>query len=269
MIKNECTIIMYHYVRNMHETDFPEIKGRLVDDFRRQLDFISKSYTIISLKDYNNHLNGIGNIPAKACILTFDDGFKDHYTTVFPELKKRGFPATFYVCTQPLIEKKVLPVHKLHFLLAKLGSEKLIQAYNQCLKENFPDDFEEFYVNGSKKKDEKYVWDNNLIANLKVNAARMNYGMKLKIFDSLFSEYIGDEKDFSEQLYLSKKEIKEMIRDGFEFGGHSNTHPRLSSISKEEMIKEIKESKEFFESEFGVSLVSFSYPYGDHNNAVK
>lgn len=253
----------------MHETDFPQIKGRLIDDFRKQLDFISKNYTIISLKQYLEYLKGKGTISAKTCILTFDDGFKDHYTYVFPELKKRNLPATFYVCTQPLIEKTVLPVHKVHFLLAKLGSEKLVQAYNELLKEKFPDEVEEFYVGNTKKKDEKYAWDNNLIANLKVNAARMNYDMKLEIFGPLFSEHIGDEKTFSEQLYLNQKEIKEMVKCGFEFGGHTATHPRLSSISKEEMVKEIKQSKDFFESKFGVHLSSFSYPYGDYNQAVK
>lgn len=265
MNKNKCTIVMYHYVRNMHETDFPDLKGRLIDDFKKQLDFISKNYNFISLKGYIDYINGKSNIPERTCILTFDDGFKDHYTHCFPELKKRKIPAIFYICTQPLREKKVLPVHKLHFLLAKLGPEKLIKEYNLRLKESFPNGFEEFSVSNTIKKDEKYIWDNNLIANLKVNAARMDYEMKLKIFDPLFLEYVGEEERFSEQLYMNKEEITEMIEQGFEFGGHSETHPRLSPLKPEE----IKESKEWFELEFGIKLTSFSYPYGDHNEIVK
>lgn len=36
----------------------------------------------------------------KVCAIsyTFDDGLAEHYTVVFPELEKRGFKGTFWIC---------------------------------------------------------------------------------------------------------------------------------------------------------------------------
>ena len=36
----------------------------------------------------------------RACAIsyTFDDGLAEHYTVVFPELEKRGFKGTFWIC---------------------------------------------------------------------------------------------------------------------------------------------------------------------------
>lgn len=39
--------------------------------------------------------------PEEGCLsLTFDDGLKSHYTTVYPMLKERGFGATFFVMAE-------------------------------------------------------------------------------------------------------------------------------------------------------------------------
>ena len=40
----ECTAIMYHYVRNMHETEFPAIKGLLLEKFRGQLGYVERHF---------------------------------------------------------------------------------------------------------------------------------------------------------------------------------------------------------------------------------
>ena len=44
----------------------------------------------------------------KTCAVcyTFDDGLKEHYTLVFPEMEKVGFKGTFYVCGKIIEEKE-------------------------------------------------------------------------------------------------------------------------------------------------------------------
>lgn len=49
---------------------------------------------IISLKDYENK-NYDDNDFKKLCILTFDDGLKDHYVNVLPILNKYNITGIF------------------------------------------------------------------------------------------------------------------------------------------------------------------------------
>ena len=80
---------MYHDIRDFCDTDFKvrmEMKSFLtINQFKKQLDYLIKNYTIISTQD----LVDINKIKNEDCaILTFDDGFLNHYKYVLPLLKQ-------------------------------------------------------------------------------------------------------------------------------------------------------------------------------------
>lgn len=124
---NTVTIIMYHYVRDLENSRFPNIKGLDVEDFKQQMDFFQENYNIIKMEDLIKEINEKEmNLPEKAALLTFDDGYIDHYTNVFPILKNRGLQGIFFVSAKPLLEHKVLDVNKIHYLLATVDSKVLV-----------------------------------------------------------------------------------------------------------------------------------------------
>ena len=43
-------IVMYHYVRDLAKTRYPGIKGRRLSEFRAQLDYIEKHFTVVSVE---------------------------------------------------------------------------------------------------------------------------------------------------------------------------------------------------------------------------
>ena len=84
------TIITYHYVRKIQNSKYPKIKGLEIDSFKGQLEYLEKNYKIIDPSDLIN--NEVKDLKDNLCLLTFDDGFKDHYQYVFPHLiKKKNF----------------------------------------------------------------------------------------------------------------------------------------------------------------------------------
>lgn len=95
-------ILMYHYVSPLPDgADRYRVDLTVSpDQFRAHLDYLfHEGYTPISMYELDNALMTGAALPAEPVILTFDDGYIDHYTEVFPALKSRNFRATFFVIT--------------------------------------------------------------------------------------------------------------------------------------------------------------------------
>jgi len=89
---------MYHYVRP-DEPNLPHLRHLHVDDFVKQLDYFGNEYGFISKEAFRECISSAE--PAKGVILTFDDGFKDHYRYVLPEMLKRNLWGIFYIPMSP------------------------------------------------------------------------------------------------------------------------------------------------------------------------
>ena len=112
------TIVMYHYVRPRDRGRYPGLKVRSVDEFEGQLDYIVRHYRVCAMSEVVAAVRGRDALPANACLLTFDDGFIDHYATVFPRLVERGLPASFYPPVAAIESRRVLDTHKIQIILA-------------------------------------------------------------------------------------------------------------------------------------------------------
>ena len=95
-------ILMYHYVRTVSQSD--RVGWTLSvspSDFRKQVTWLSEhGYTTITMRDADLILAGQKKAPERGVALTFDDGYRDFYTTAAPILRSAGFTATNYVPTQ-------------------------------------------------------------------------------------------------------------------------------------------------------------------------
>ena len=56
MNNQNVTVIMYHYVRDLINSRYPDIKGLDIRSFKNQIEFIKKNYNIIKMEDYYNIL---------------------------------------------------------------------------------------------------------------------------------------------------------------------------------------------------------------------
>lgn len=67
---------------------------------------------------------------------------------------------------------------------------------------------------------------------------------------------------------LTDQMVREMIQAGFEIGSHTFSHPDLSHLSGEKLVREVAGSKRALEEKFGVSVRFFAYPGGRFNHQV-
>lgn len=102
-------ILMYHYV-SVPPPDADKYRLDLSvtpTNFRAQVEYLlAEGYHPITVADLSDYLRRGKSLPANPVILTFDDGYLDNYENAFPILKEFKIPATFFVITDFIDNKK-------------------------------------------------------------------------------------------------------------------------------------------------------------------
>lgn len=96
-------ILMYHYISvppedaDIYRTDLSVAP----DVFREQMAYLhDNGYTTIDFYTLSRRIAQQGELPDKPVILTFDDGYLEHYENAFPILQEYGLVATFFIITE-------------------------------------------------------------------------------------------------------------------------------------------------------------------------
>ncbi len=95
-------ILLYHYVEHVRDRgDTIRISLNILPEvFDAQVKtLLDAGYTFITPSDLALVFDGKSILPQKPVILSFDDGYRDFYTDVFPILKKYNVRAIEYVVT--------------------------------------------------------------------------------------------------------------------------------------------------------------------------
>lgn len=257
MTEQSCLVVMYHYVRDTAATGFPAIRALAPDLFVRQLDWLQEQYTVIGIHELQAALDGRGTLPPQAALLTFDDGFIDHYATVFPVLRGRGVSGVFFLAGQTCgPSPRVLGVHKTHFLLAQLGAEALARAVSREAPA------------GAVRGTSRAVFGNDGWDAADERALRqlLNYELPIteadRILEELFAHHLGDGTAFARRLYLDEAMIREMAAAGHVFGYHTRTHRMLSRLSPDEQERELADGVDWIRALTGQESIPFCYPWG-------
>ncbi|AOR22500.2 polysaccharide deacetylase [Clostridium taeniosporum] len=89
-------VLYYHSVKNSEGSEIIISPQKL----RNQLRYIKDSgYSTLTLNELEDHLLNNIPIPEKSIVITFDDGYMDNYTNVFPILKDLEIKATIFCIT--------------------------------------------------------------------------------------------------------------------------------------------------------------------------
>jgi peptidoglycan/xylan/chitin deacetylase (PgdA/CDA1 family) len=80
-------------------------------------------------------------------------------------------------------------------------------------------------------------------------------------------ELAGDDP---EQLAtMNWDELREHAARGIAIGSHAVSHPHLTTLSEDELRRELNESKEEIEDRLGRPCQDLAYPYGEHDGRVR
>lgn len=228
------------------------------DTFEKHLRFLKKHFQLLPsstlcLSDSDNAVTLSGR---PACVLTFDDGWVDFYTNVFPHLVKHQIPATVFLATGFIGTVRRFWPERLGLICASAVQRGKFLALKNYAK---------------------------LMFSLPDSAFATAIGFQEELIRCLKSYRLKDIENHLDQLeskfaedglgairnFLSWEEVAEMHRSGLvTFGSHTENHLLLTTLSSEEINSELVISKQaLFNRHVNVgSSLSFCYPNGNYNS---
>jgi peptidoglycan/xylan/chitin deacetylase (PgdA/CDA1 family) len=210
--------------------------------FARLLEFLQQNFRVIALDEF---LNGDFE-PSRgrpACLITFDDGWRDNYTMAFPLLQQHRLPATIFLATGFIGTRRTF------------WPEQLVRAWQDpALRERIRQRAANAGCTAHKALEA-------LIESLK----HMPAARREEILQPL-AETAGEANG---DAMLSWEEAAEMARAGVRFGSHTVTHPLLTYEDEATVMRELSISRQQIEAKLQQPVRAFAYPNGDWNPQVR
>ena len=241
-------ILAYHNVSNT----FPSYLDINTDPhiFEKQVIALKKKYRIIQLKKAYELIET--KTYSENCVaLTFDDSYKEYFTTLFPILKKHSVPATIFISTYPIDKKVPLNVELIIFAIHNT-SKKSLDLNNH--------DIGIFILDTFFRKETAVREINNYVIGLSLREQSL-------LIEEIFNKLEIDLEEIKEKnLVLNWDDIRMMHRSGVEFGAHTHTHPDLSITSNNAALTEMVLSKNRIKENIRTDPSYFAYPFGNSSN---
>jgi biofilm PGA synthesis lipoprotein PgaB len=78
---------------------------------------LDRGYTLITLDQFHDFIDGTSGVPDKSVLITFDDGYEDNYTLAYPVAKKYSVPAVIFPVTKWFSDYPRPEPHRPHMTL--------------------------------------------------------------------------------------------------------------------------------------------------------
>lgn len=264
-------IAMYHYTRDLKHSRYPRIKGLDVNLFREQIRFLKENFNVIRMEQVIEAVNGEGELPDKAALLTFDDGYTDNYTYALPILEEYGVQGSFFIPGKTFSTHQLLDVNKIHYILAAADVKKLVADVKKKLdfyrgKEfDYPvtEDLWNQYAIGNRFDGENTIFVKRILQ------TALPEKLRNQIVNDLFEKYVGvSEEQLAHELYMTEEQIRMLKRQGMFIGIHGYDHYWLGNLSPEQMQTDVSKALEVMDEFIDRKQWVMNFPYGNYNNDV-
>jgi peptidoglycan/xylan/chitin deacetylase (PgdA/CDA1 family) len=239
---NRITILNYHRVTKK-PARFDEYSINSAE-FDWQMRLLSKVFNVISIEQAASFLEG-GEIPRRAVVMTFDDGYLDNLTQALPILKKYNVPATIYVAGDAIKTGRIWNEEVCHVVMQSNANELDCSELGLGL---LP----------VKTEQEKKQTIEQLIVLLKNQRTEKRNAYLTLLYN------ISNTNEVARYM-LSENDLRILAKEPIiTIGCHTMNHPMLSYISTDAAKADITESLNYLKQLLGVSIEHFAYPYGKY-----
>jgi len=266
-------ILLYHRVTEL-PTD-PQLLCVTPSHFAEQLSALRKYYNPISLQKLTRDLKS-DNVPPKAVIVTFDDGYADNFLEAKPLLDQFDIPATVFITSKSNDSECEFWWDELekHILLPKIQPDKLQLTIHgkkyQWLKDDSFSNEEAFSKSGQSwniLSNENPTFRQFLYRSLCETLRPIDNKTRINVLNDLVLWSDSDTRVRESHRALTEEEILKLSQSSLiELGAHTVNHPVLSAMTDKCQREEILHGKIYLEKIIDRSIYNFSYPYGTRSD---
>lgn len=185
------------------------------------------------------------DLPARALVITFDDGYADNHDVALPILQRHGLVATFYVATGFLDG-------------GRMWNDTVIEAVRACRQASLDvaglglEGLSSLPVNDDPARREAI---RSLLDRLKYRPVDERLALVQRVVDAADAPLPGG-------MMMRTDQVKSLQQAGMTVGAHTVTHPILLKLSADQARQEIDQSRQQLAAILGEPVRHFAYPNG-------
>jgi peptidoglycan/xylan/chitin deacetylase (PgdA/CDA1 family) len=229
--------------------------------FDLHLTLLKNNFDIVSLKEVNSLRKEKSKYRNRmSCVITFDDGWLDFFTTASPILLRHGVPATVFLPTDFIGSEKWFWTDRLTFLFSGKDKESSLMGKTEGIRNPVARQVVSLKGNSIQKLDK---------------AIRLLKAYRLENIEEIITELStawGSDPNPPGRAFMSWEEVTEVAQSGLiEFGSHTASHPILTTLNNNEIQEELKRSRyQLLEHKVvDPKFIPFCYPNGDFDARIK
>lgn len=244
-------VLTYHRVADPAAT--PHLNPALVSAtpaaFEASMKTLARHYRVVSIEEVLECVRRARPLPARAVLLTFDDGYRDFAEIAWPILRWLRLPVTLFVPTaypgDPTLE---------------FWWDRLYRAFAHCRVDR---------VEGGalgplplRTPAERRTSLKRLLTHVK----SISHDTAMSVVDGICATL--ECPAARERSVLTWEELRRLVREGVNVGSHTRTHPILTMIPSRRLREEIRGARQDLDREIGGMLPVLAYPAGAHDSVV-
>lgn len=212
-----------------------------INTFRWQMGLLADCFNVMPLHEAVVRLAS-ERMPPRAVCITFDDGYRSTHDLALPVLKEFDLPATVFVTTGYVGE-------------GNMWNDRIIEAVRRLPSGQL--DLRDVALGVHSLE----TFRNRKLAIEKLTEASKYLPTKARLDLTQKLEDLVGEK-LPHELMLTRDMVSNLASQGIEIGGHTITHPILTSLDDVSARHEIVGGKHQLEAITGKPVRLFAYPNG-------
>ncbi|MBK7539436.1 MAG: polysaccharide deacetylase family protein [Myxococcales bacterium] len=253
------TVLTYHHIEDPEDgSPFdPGVADATPEQFRRQMEMVARYGTALSIDEVCRIFCDGERPPPNPVLVTFDDGYRSCLEVATPILRQVGVPATFFVATRFVEERRLFWWERVSVLLASAR-----QRRRGLVRLAVP--------GAAAATPVELAFDAGAPSALGTvtRLIKDTPGLELEALLSALALALGEpwtlqrDRELADRLIMTWDQVRALAAAGMDVESHTRSHRVLQTVPAAELHAELAGSRQDLERELGRPVRAIAYPVG-------